>query len=234
MRARDALKQALREEFVPTLRAAGFKGTYPTWRLQVGDTTAVVTILAGQYNEGTYGTFEGAMSVVTPAWKEWLESEFSGGWYEPRKPGREQYWDGIARLALTPLNRSGGRSGWTIDSVDDAKIVARQMTEALNAGQLANLLRLTDHAELLADLATITSSPPFAKFHDNGWHWDAGYPDALIAHAVQLSDHGGPEFEAACQRLERWGNPRPKAINAAQWARGRAARLGNYEQSNHH
>ena len=163
MRAKDALKQALREEFVPALRAAGFKGTYPTWRLQVGDTTAVVTILAGQYNEGTYGTFEGAMSVVTPAWKEWLESEFSGGWYEPRKPGREQYWDGIARLALTPLNRSGGRSGWTIDSVDDAKIVARQMTEALNAGQLANLLRLTDPAELLADLTTITSSPPIRQ-----------------------------------------------------------------------
>ncbi|WP_163562476.1 DUF4304 domain-containing protein [Janibacter melonis] len=231
MRARDSLKQALRDDFVPTLRAAGFKGTYPTWRLHTGDTVAVVTVLAGQYNEGTYGTFEVMMSVVTPAYKEWLEAKYLRHGWKPRKPGREQVWDGIARMTLTPLNPRDGRHDWTIDSVADAQTAARQMTETLNADQLANLLRLTDPAELLTDLTAITNLP-LTKFRDNRWHWDTGRPDALIAHAVLLSDHGGPEFDAACERLERWENPDPHltgltrhVADAAQWARARAARL---------
>lgn len=232
------MKQALRDDFVPTLRAAGFKGTYPTWRLHTGDTVAVVTILAGQYNEDTYGTFEVMMSVVTPAYKEWLEDENRRHGWKPRKPGREQVWDGIARMTLSPLNPRDGRHDWTIDSVADAHTAARQMTEALNAGQLANLLRLTDPAELLADLTTIANLPP-TKFRYNRWHWDTGPEAALIAHAVLLSDYGGTEFDAACERLERWENPVPhltglnrRVANAAQWARERAARLANEEQSN--
>lgn len=229
MRARDALKQALRDDFVPTLRVAGFKGTYPTWRLHTGDTVAVVTVLAGQYNEDTYGTFEVAMSIVTPAWKEWLESKFSGGWYEPRKPGREQHWDGIARLTLTPLTRTNSLYDWMIDSVDDAKTVARQMTEALDAGQLANLLRLTHPDELLTDLDIINSLPP-GEVHGYGWLWDgSGSQRAAIAHAVQLSEHGGPEFDAACRRLEhptsRFTGMTQLEANTARWARARAVRL---------
>ncbi|WP_163562473.1 DUF4304 domain-containing protein [Janibacter melonis] len=240
MRARDALKQALREEFVPTLRAAGFKGTYPTWRLPAGDAVAVVSIYAGQYNEGTYGTFDVMMAVVTPAWSEWQADDVSGIWGSPTKPGRERYWDGIARLTLTPLTPTNSLYDWMINSVKDAQTVAHQMTQALNAGQLANLLRLTNPDELLADLTTIANLPP-GKVHTYGWQWDYGPHMALVAHAVLLSDHGGPELEAACQRLEQWKDPDPARTQrpsllpeTAQWARDRAARLAEERQSNHH
>ncbi|WP_252975700.1 DUF4304 domain-containing protein [Janibacter melonis] len=252
MRAKDALKQALREEFVPTLRAAGFKGTYPTWRLPAGDAVAVVSIFAGQYNEGTYGTFDVMMAVVTPAWSEWQADDVSSLWGSVTKrgerhplralpqPGREHYWDGLARLTLTPLTPTKSLYDWMIDSVEDAQTVARQMTEALNAGQLANLLRLTDPDELLADLTTIANLSP-GKVHSYGWEWDRGPHMALVAHAVLLSDYGGPELEAACQRLEQWKDPDPKITTrplfvpeTAQWARDRTARLAEERQSNHH
>lgn len=62
--------------------------------------------------------------------------------------------------------------------------------------------------------------------------WDYGPHMALVAHAVLLSDHGGPELETACQRLEQLKDPNPKittrprfVAETARWARDRAARL---------
>lgn len=96
MLARLALKHALQSEFVPALRAAGFRGTFPTWRLVRDGHVAVVHVHSGQYNEGSRADFEVMMSVVSPAWWAWMhECAHETIWGSSSRSGREHFTDGL-------------------------------------------------------------------------------------------------------------------------------------------
>lgn len=126
------MKSAVRDNMVPTLKAAGFKGTYPTWRLEREGDVAVVNIQSGQYNEGTQGTFYVNLAVVPPSWWAWThECAPDTFWGSASKPGRAHDWDGLYRgRLLRPGKRRGPSAKWTVDSLAQAKVVVAEMASA--------------------------------------------------------------------------------------------------------
>lgn len=212
MRAIDALKQSLKHEFVPTLRAAGFAGTYPTWRLRADDAVAVVNVQAGQNNEGTHGTFAVNLAVVPRAWWEWTHDESAGLLRRSASAeGREQEYDGLLRKRLVPRGSRRRDHWWTINSVPEAVEAAGGMAAALRAGPLDDLIRFTDPDQLITHLRADTS---------RGWPLSDGSEVLDIAMAVMLSDHGDEDLDRACTRLDRLAL---RAEATAHWARERAA-----------
>lgn len=219
--AKDALKSAVKDGFVPTLRAAGFKGTYPTWRLERDGDTAVVNIQSGRYNEGTHGTFYVNLSVVPPSWWAWThECAPDSPWGSSSQPGRAHDWDGLYRGRLmSPGKLIGGPPQWTVDSPAHARAASAEMTAALNDVGMAEMLELMGPGRMLSALRSgaIDATSPVGD--------RAGMRD--IVFAVLLTDVGGPELNDVCQRLDQWAGRHfsELPLATASWARRRAASI---------
>lgn len=208
---------------MPTLRAVGFTGTYPTWRLERGGDVAVVNIQSGQYNEGTHGTFYGNLAVVPPSWWAWThECAPDTFWGSASKPGRAHDWDGLYRGRLRrPGKRKDDSSAWTwtVDSPGQARAAASEMTAALNDGGLSGVLELMGPGRMLAAVrsgAIDESSPVLDR---------PGMRDVVLA--VLLTDVGGPELDDVCRRLDQWAGREfsELPLATASWARRRAASI---------
>lgn len=212
------MKTAVKEDLVPTLKAVGFKGTYPTWRLERHGDVAVVNIQSGQYNEGTHGTFYGNLAVVPPSWWAWThECAPDTFWGSASKPGRAHDWDGLYRgRLLRPGKRKDDPSEWTVDSPAQARAVATEMTAALNGGGLSEVLELMGPGRMLAAVqsgAIDETSPILDR---------PGMRDIVLA--VLLTDVGGPELDDVCRRLDQWAGRdfSELPLTTASWARRRA------------
>ncbi|MDF2091605.1 DUF4304 domain-containing protein [Knoellia sp. 3-2P3] len=221
MLAKEALKGALRTEFGPLLRSLGFRGAFPTWRLQQGDDVAVVDIQPGRYNEGDFGDFYVNLAIVPAAWWAWTH-ECAGDtpWGSDSPKGRAREWDGLYRARSAPDDGQGrSDAGWPLDGVEEAATVAARMTSAL-PGALDPLLellrpgRLLDamHSGLIDDQTPLNDRP--------------GMRD--IVRAVLLTEVGGTELQEACQRLDSWAGHdfAELPLATASWARRRGASLG--------
>ncbi|MFC7487909.1 DUF4304 domain-containing protein [Knoellia sp. CPCC 206453] len=221
MLAKDALKSAVKGNVVPTLRAAGFKGTYPTWRLERDGDTAVVNIQSGQYNEGTHGTFYVNLSVVPPSWWAWThECAPDSPWGSSSQPGRAHDWDGLYRGRLMrPGQHNDDSSEWTVNSPEQARAASAEMAAALNDVGMAEMLELMGPGRMLSALrsgAIDATSPVLDR---------PGMRDIVLA--VLLTDVGGPELDEVCQRLDqRAGRDYSELpLATASWARRRAASI---------
>ncbi|MFC7488129.1 DUF4304 domain-containing protein [Knoellia sp. CPCC 206453] len=221
MLARDALKLAVKANVVPTLRAAGFKGTYPTWRLEHDGDTAVVSIQSGQYNEGTYGSFYVSLSVVPPCWWVWThECAQETPWGSSSKPGRALPWDGLYRgLLIPPGKRNHDSTEWTVDSLAQARAASAEMTAALQDVGIRTMLGLMGPGRMLTALrsgAIDATSPVLDR---------PGMRDVVLA--VLLTDVGGPELDKVCRRLDQWAGREfsELPLTTASWARRRAASI---------
>ena len=216
MLARDALKVAARTELVPMLRSYGFRGSFPTWRLQRGDDCAVVEIQAGQHNEGESGQFYLKLALVPGVWWDWThECASLTPWGSASKAGKVREWDGLYRADLAPTGEGQDVIPWTVVSEGQAAAVAVNMTAMLRV-VLDATLDLLRPSELLAALESgaIDDQTPV---NDR-----PGMPD--IVRAVLLSDVGGPELDAVCQRLNSFAGQdfAELPLATATWARQRS------------
>lgn len=218
MLARDALRQAVKTTLAPALRARGFRGTYPTWRLQREGDVVLVNLFGSQFNEGPYGDFLLTIGVVPAAWWSWSHecavghSLFESG----SRPGKEQPWDCLSSKIVRPRGR---REQWPVDADQDVTAVAEAMTAAALRA-LPAALALTGPGRLAAaveaDKVRLTSLA-------------AGIPGGQeMALAVLLSDLGGARLVAACAALEKAAehSPSPMPRRTLPWVRHRAGLEG--------
>jgi hypothetical protein len=113
--ARDALKTALRTDVVPVLRTAGFRGTFPTWRLERHGDVALVNVQASKYDVGVHGDFFVNLSVVPPSWWAWThECAAQTMWGSNSQEGHAREWDGLYRGAARPVGETR-LQGWPVD-----------------------------------------------------------------------------------------------------------------------
>lgn len=223
MLARDAMKAAITVDFVPLLREAGFKGTYPTWRLTKGDDVLVVRLVIGGYPEGTYAEFSVLLAVVPHSWWAWTHDEATNGLFaSTSKPGRDQAHDGFS-FVLDPRGEVWDSDhAWKVNSPADAKGVSAQMTAALSEHGLEQLVELTETGRLL-ELYGSGSRPLVSSVAGAIWEDD-------VVQAVLLTDIGGPELRDVCQRLEQY-DPREESsatpLHTAAWCR---KRWGDYHR----
>jgi hypothetical protein len=214
--AKDALKAAARTELVPLLWSHGFRGSFPIWRLQRDDDCAVVEIQAGLYNEGESGQFYLKLALVPGVWWDWThECARLTPWGSASKAGKAREWDGLYRADLAPTGRSHDGIPWTVDGPGQAAAVAVDMAATLGVVLDATLDLLQPSALLVAlESGAIDDQTPV---NDR-----PGMPD--IVRAVLLSDVGGPELDAVCQRLNSFAGHdyAELALATATWARQRS------------
>ncbi len=225
--ARIALKQSLQTEFVPALRGAGFRGTFPTWRLARDGHVAVVDVASGKYDEGSRGAFQVMTSVVSPAWWAWKhECPHVTIFGSESRSGKERFTDGLyqgqlRRTAIMPSSKSWESEWeWETTSVEDATLVAADMTQSLVTTGMPKLLELMDPEVLLQAVKSGAI--------DEDLRLDRpGMKDMILA--ALLSDIGGEDLEQVCRRLDEWARRdySDLPLATAAWARQRAAAVGS-------
>lgn len=223
--ARNALKQALRAEFVPALRGAGFRGTFPTWRLVRDGHVAVVHVATE--GEGSHGFFQVMTAVVSPAWWAWKhECPHVTIFGSESRSGKEQFTDGVyqrqlRRGSIMPASTSWEWEWeWEMTSVEDATLIAADMTQSLVTTGMPKLLELMDPEVLLQ---AVTSGAI-----DEDLRLDRlGMKDMILA--ALLSHVGGKDLERVCRRLDKWAGRAYSdlPLATATWARQRAAALSS-------
>jgi hypothetical protein len=212
------MRTALRTNVVPVLRRAGFRGTFPTWRLERHGDVAVVNVQSGQYNEGTHGEFYVNLSVVPPSWWAWThECAAQTMWGSDSKDGNAKESDGLYRGRLARLGGRGSKAfEWTVDSAEQAKTVSAAMARALEDGSLETMLDLMGPGRMLSAVRSgrIDRETPVQD--------RAGMRD--MVEAVLLTEMGGPELEEVCQRLDQFAGRdfSDLPLATASWARNRA------------
>lgn len=223
--ARMALKQALRAEFVPALRGAGFRGTFPTWRLVRDGHVAVVHVATA--GEGSHGDFQVMTAVVSPAWWAWKhECPHVTIFGSESQSGKERFTDGVyqrllRRGSIMPASKSWEWGWeWEMTSVEDATLIAADTTQSLVTTGIPKLLELMDPEVLLQ---AVTSGAI-----DEDLRLDRpGMKDMVLA--ALLSDVGGKDLERVCRRLDKWAGRAHSdlPLATATWARQRAAALSS-------
>jgi hypothetical protein len=221
MLARDALTAAFRDAVVPLLRAAGFKGTYPTWRRaeESGD-VAIVNLQAGSYNESGFGEFYVNLAAVPEPWWAWQSECYAVVSPLAGEIGNvPAEYNGLYRSRLAPRGtRTAGTHRWTVTSTDGARDAAADIAAALVASGLPTLTTYLDRGRLLDALRTGQLEQESAAFDRPGMR--------DVALAVLLSDIGGPELDLVCDRLTRFrGAPGWQNVSTATaaWATDRAS-----------
>lgn len=218
MLARDALRQAVKTTLAPALRANGFRGTYPTWRLEREGDVVVVNLFGSKFNEGPYGDFLLTVGVVPASWWAWSHecAQGSSAFESESRPGKEQPWDCLSSKIVRPRGR---REQWPVDADQDVTAVAEAMTAAALRA-LPAALALTGPGRLAAaveaDKVRLTSLA-------------AGIPGGQeMALAVLLSDLGGARLTAACAALEKAAedSPSPMPRRTLPWVLHRAGLEG--------
>jgi hypothetical protein len=223
--ARVALKQALQTEFVAALRGAGFRGTFPTWRLVRDGHVAVVHVATE--GEGSHGYFQVMTAVVSPAWWAWKhECPHVTIFGSESRSGKEHFTDGVyqrrlRRASIMPASKSWESEWeWEMTLVEDATLVVADMTQSLVSTGMPKLLELMDPEVLLQ---AVTSGAI-----DEDLRLDRpGMKDMILA--ALLSDVGGKDLEQVCRRLDKWAGRdySDLPLATAAWARQRAAALGS-------
>jgi hypothetical protein len=223
--ARVALKQALQTEFVPALRGAGFRGTFPTWRLVRDGHVAVVHVATE--GEGSHGYFQVMTAVVSPAWWAWKhECPHVTIFGSESRCGKEHFTDGVyqrrlRRASIMPASKSWESEWeWEMTLVEDATLVAADMTQSLVTTGMPKLLELMDPEVLLQAVKSGAI--------DEDLRLDRpGMKDMILA--ALLSDVGGKDLEQVCRRLDKWAGRdySDLPLATATWARQRAAALGS-------
>lgn len=194
MVAKDALRQAVKTDLGPFLRAVGFVGTFPVWRLHREGDIAVVEVWADKYNEGTYGQFYLTVAVVPPAWWAWThECAVDHPRGSTSREGRAREWDGLYCALLAPPG-PGPREAWEVDSVARAMEVSAGMTDAIRGRGLPSMLELMGPGRMLAALRA-------GRIDDTTPVRDRPGMRELVE-AVLLTEVGGAELEQACLRLD--------------------------------
>ena len=147
MTARDGLKVALREHAVPVLRAAGFRGTYPTWRRAdpSGD-VAIVNVQSSLYHEQDFGEFYVNLAVVPKSWWIWARECYSRVSPLAATAGKQPNEShGLYRQRLAPEGmRKPGTYSWAINSAEDARPIVATMAASLEQRGLPALREFLD------------------------------------------------------------------------------------------
>ncbi len=214
MLARDALRQAVKTTLAPALRGNGFRGTYPTWRLQHEGDVVLVNLNGSKFNEGTYGDFLLTVGVVPAAWWAWSHecAQGSSVFESESRPGKEQPWDCLYSRVVRPRGR---REQWPVDADQDFTAVGEAMTAAVLRA-LPSVLALTGPGQLAAameagkvQLSSLAGGIPGGR---------------EMALAVLLSDVGGERLDAACASLEAAAkdSPSPMPRRTLPWVQRRA------------
>jgi hypothetical protein len=221
MLARNALKAAFREAVVPLLRAAGFKGTYPTWRW-AGDAggVAIVNVQAGPYNEGDFGESYVNIAVVPEPWWAWQSECYAVVSPLAREIGKAPAeYNGLYRARLAPPGtHTPGSHTWTVTSANSAQDAAAGVAAALAANGLSTLTTYMNRENLLDALRNGQLERESTTFDRPGMR--------DVALAVLLSDSGGPELDRVCDRLTHFrGAPGWQSVctATAAWATDRAS-----------
>ncbi|MGG5258672.1 DUF4304 domain-containing protein [Phycicoccus avicenniae] len=214
MLARDALRQAVKTTLAPALRAQGFRGTYPTWRLQREGDVVLVNLFGNKFNEGPYGDFALSIGVVPAAWWAWSHECAQGDilFESESRPGKEQPWDCLYSTAVRPRGR---REQWPVDANQDVTGVGEAMTAAALRA-LPAVLELTGPGQLAAAIQAGKAALTGASSAISGG------PEMSLA--VLLSDIGGAELVAACTTLESVAehSTSPMPRRTLPWVRRRA------------
>jgi hypothetical protein len=222
MTARDALKVSLRENFAPTLRAAGFRGTYPTWRrTEPSGDVAIVNVQPSVYNEGDLGEFYVNLAVVPAPWWIWQKECLSRISPLEAAPGKlPMEYNGLYRARLAPKGtRTPGTYQWVVDSVDGTSRTAAAMAAALEAQGLPALQDFLTPGKMLEAVRSGHLEREAPAVVDR-----PGMKDVVMA--VLLSEVGGRELDAVCERLDRFDGAegwREVSVATVAWAKDRAA-----------
>jgi hypothetical protein len=221
MTARDGLQVALREHAVPVLQAAGFSGTYPTWRRAdpSGD-MAIVNVQSSPYNEHDFEEFYLNLAVVPKPWWIWTRECYSRVSPLAGTPGKQPNEShGLYRQRLAPNGtRTPGTYSWAVDSAEDARRIAATMAASLEQRGLPALGEFLDRAHMLEAVRSGLLERECPEVFDR-----PGMTDVILG--VLLSDVGGPELDAVCDRLDRFDGAvgwREVSTATAAWARTRA------------
>ncbi|MFY0407045.1 DUF4304 domain-containing protein [Solicola sp. PLA-1-18] len=147
MTLKDALREGVKAELAPMLRGHGFRGTLPTWRLRndAGD-WAIVNLQSSQWNSADGLTLVLNIAVAPAAWLRWLKDP-------GRAASRPTASDGVYQERLYPTGAADDDDvWWSVTSEGGAVAAVRDMTERLRVEGVPRLVRLLDHAELVAEL----------------------------------------------------------------------------------
>ncbi|MBV9486166.1 MAG: DUF4304 domain-containing protein [Frankiaceae bacterium] len=192
--AKDSTKKAVTKHLVPVIRATGFKGTWPTWRLiNERDDVAVINVQLSQWNTAQSARFYVNLAVAPRPWREWNAARLSR---PADKSVSEQ--DGLWRARLQPSPGLDTGGAWTVIDERSAEAAARDVVIRLEAqGQLREVVRLLNREAILAtvdagDLGEIKRTSD----------WSIHFEIAMV---VLLADEGpSPQLnQVMSQLLER-------------------------------
>ena len=202
--AQDALAEAARQHIQPALRAAGYRGSYPTWmrRSERGDWAIVNVQRSTSSTAGELLCIFNYGIVSEPALAFTQES-----WGKPTLKPSLGHADWNWRLSATVSARSrGGELWWLVKDEASAQESAADMARQLAEVALPKLLHLLDRPNLVE----------LARRAEGG-----SQTQNKFRLAVLLADNGpGEELDRLLASFESEGN-----TGVVDWARARAARV---------
>ncbi|UQX89261.1 DUF4304 domain-containing protein [Jatrophihabitans telluris] len=206
MTAPEALKSALRDRLGPALRAAGFKGSAPTWVLgSPTEDRAIVNVQSSDSSSRAETLFTVNLAVVPRAWWRW----------ESHKLGKTENrtvkeYDGLWRERLRARQQQalGRPEWWSVTDQASAHHAVDDVVAQMENGATAHLRALVEPGAMLA--AARTGRLGHVIFDTRG------------AVAVLLTENGASgELFALLDELETLGDARMRSIfwPMAQWCR---------------
>ena len=208
MTIQEALRGAMREHLGPSARAAGFKGSPPTWRRsnEAGD-WAIANVQLSPWGDRDHGECYINLAVAPAAWLEF-------GARTGARAKLPSEADGLFR------DRLG--SAWSIPSADAAESVVLEVVAILETDGWPFLTRLLDRAAFLDHLRTVGLGEI-----KRSYGFDAYFAKA---EAVLLSDDGpSPALDELLNRMTADLLPRVRDVWLADaaWIRDRADSRAN-------
>lgn len=213
MTAQAALRAALRDLLGPAARAAGFKGSAPTWRSANSDGDwAVVNVQSSSWSTAESLRCVINLAVAPAPWLDWLR-EWRGSL--PKSINESL---GLYRDRLHPAGTPAGADGWwQVSSDSDARAAATDMVAQLAGHGWPTLTRLLNRQALLDSI----------RWGDLGHMKGEHEVFFARAEAVLIADHGpSARLEELLDRATTNAIPAQQANAAkfAAWVRARAAR----------
>lgn len=146
MVAKEAFTAMVQAHVGPPLRAAGFRGSAPTWRLTSpsGD-VAIVNLQRSRWDHGDAVTFYVNLAVLPALWWQCLKHD--GRAVRPRDPVEAH---GLLRRRLDAPAQEPLRGNWSIRGVDPGNDCGRMLQEELQRIAVPELRALLDRDHLAA------------------------------------------------------------------------------------